>query len=141
MSNNNKQNWDLIIKPKTGWFDLNIKELENYLSENKIFSKPDIIIGVHYFGITNKMKNLINYANTTSTWFVEDATHVIDFQKKGTGIWDIDLISASSVEELEVDNIRKALRTDELGSLHIKDPFAFNLNDFKNLTIMINHTF
>lgn len=53
---------------------------------------------------------------------------VIDFQKKGTGIWDIDFISASSVEELKVDNIKRALRTEELGSLHIKDPFAFSLD-------------
>ena len=54
---------------------------------------------------------------------------VVEFQKKGTGIWDIDQISAPSVEQLDTKNIKNTLRTEELGALHVKDPVAFNINN------------
>jgi len=48
---------------------------------------------------------------------------VSEFQKPGTGVWTIDVISAASVDELGPKNIREVLATDAPVSLHMKDPF------------------
>ena len=54
---------------------------------------------------------------------------VISFQKKGTGVWDIDFIAAPTVDKLNAESIERVLRTEDLGSLHLKDPVAFNLSE------------
>ena len=54
---------------------------------------------------------------------------VMSFQKKGTGVWDIDLIVAPKVDQLNADSIKRILRTEDLGSLHLKDPVAFNFSE------------
>ena len=54
---------------------------------------------------------------------------VISFQKKGTGVWDIDSIAAPTVDQLNAESIERVLRTEDLGSLHLKDPVAFNFSD------------
>lgn len=54
---------------------------------------------------------------------------VMSFQKKGTGVWDIDLIVAPKVDQLNAESIKRVLRTEDLGSLHIKDPVAFNISE------------
>jgi len=44
------------------------------------------------------------------------------FQKPGTGVWSIDATAAASLDELDPAQLRPILLTDELATLHIKDP-------------------
>lgn len=44
------------------------------------------------------------------------------FQKPGTGVWSIDSTSAASIDVLNPAELTSVLKTDELASLHIKDP-------------------
>ena len=39
----NEQQWDLIIKPKTGWFDIDLKELWRYRDLISMFVKRDFV--------------------------------------------------------------------------------------------------
>ena len=59
---------------------------------------------------------------------------VIDYQKKGTGIWDINVIASDSVVGLDSSSIYTAICSDELGSLHVKDPVAFQVPGGNNET-------
>ena len=38
-----QKNWDIYIQPKTGWFDLNIKELFRYKDLIYLFVKRDFV--------------------------------------------------------------------------------------------------
>lgn len=40
---NHSENWDMIIKPKTGWFDLNLSDLWQYRDLIFLFVKRDIV--------------------------------------------------------------------------------------------------
>lgn len=40
---NNNQHWDLILKPKTGWFDIDLKELWQYRDLVGMFVKRDFV--------------------------------------------------------------------------------------------------
>ena len=53
-----------------------------------------------------------------------------DFQKPGTGVWAIDRIAADSVENLSTEGIQEIIPNDveDLGRLHCKDPWTFDLN-------------
>ena len=50
-----------------------------------------------------------------------------DYQKRGTGIWDIDIVESDSIMGLDPSTVYTAIRSDELGSLHVKDPVAFQI--------------
>ena len=52
---------------------------------------------------------------------------VIDYQKRGTGIWDVDIIKSDSIMGLDPSSVSVAIRSDELGSLHLKDPVSFQI--------------
>ena len=52
----------------------------------------------------------------------------IDYQKEGTGIWDIDIVESDSIMSLDPASVYTAIRSDELGSLHVKDPVAFQIS-------------
>ena len=51
------------------------------------------------------------------------------FQKPGAGVWSIDRISANKVENLSASNIEEivAFGTKDIGRLHCKDPWVFDL--------------
>jgi lipopolysaccharide transport system permease protein len=43
MANTDNQNWDLVIKPKTGWFDIHLGELLRYRELIFLFVKRDFV--------------------------------------------------------------------------------------------------
>ena len=43
MPNTDNQNWDFLIKPKTGWFDINLGELYRYRDLVYLFVKRDFV--------------------------------------------------------------------------------------------------
>ena len=44
------------------------------------------------------------------------------FQKPGTGVWSIDCLATDRIENLDPSKLRSILMTDDLATLHIKDP-------------------
>lgn len=54
---------------------------------------------------------------------------ISDFQKPGAGVWSIDRIVADTVENLNPSNIEEIVPfgTDDVGRLHCKDPWVFDL--------------
>ncbi|MCM8785241.1 MAG: exo-alpha-sialidase [Candidatus Omnitrophica bacterium] len=51
------------------------------------------------------------------------------FQKEGTGIWEIDVLTGESLEDISPENIRNVLISQDPENLHIKDPVVFDLNN------------
>ena len=39
----NEQQWDMVIKPKTGWFDIDLQELWRYRDLIALFVKRDFV--------------------------------------------------------------------------------------------------
>lgn len=59
------------------------------------------------------------------------------FQKPGTGCWDIGMIPAEGVQELQGSNIRSVIHCADPAALHIKDPVVFNLPGGSGATALI----
>ena len=64
-----------------------------------------------------------------------------DFLKPGTGVWSIDCIRASSVEELDPVNLVPVLKSEDPVNLHIKDPFIYRKNNGDTLLYFCSHPF
>ncbi|MFK7822344.1 MAG: exo-alpha-sialidase [Planctomycetaceae bacterium] len=62
------------------------------------------------------------------------------FLKPGTGVWTIDKLSASSIEELHTAKVQPLLASDDPEYLHIKDPFVYEHNDVATL-LFCSHPF
>ncbi len=62
-----------------------------------------------------------------------------DYQKPGTGVWSIDLISAAGIKALDPATATTILKTEVPSRLHIKDPVAFNLENGITGLIYCNH--
>ncbi|MCM8767325.1 MAG: exo-alpha-sialidase [Candidatus Omnitrophica bacterium] len=62
------------------------------------------------------------------------------YQKEGTGIWEIDLLTGEDLESLSPENIRNVLVSEDPENLHIKDPVVFDLNN-KTYMIFCQHSF
>lgn len=62
---------------------------------------------------------------------------VEEFQKPGTGIWTIDLITADSVENLDPSNISCLFKGTDPQFLHLKDPFLYT-NDAGDTILMFS---
>ncbi|MEM6278790.1 MAG: exo-alpha-sialidase [Verrucomicrobiota bacterium] len=54
---------------------------------------------------------------------------IAEFQKPGAGVWSIDRIHASTVEDLSPANIEEIIPfgSEDIGRLHCKDPWVFDL--------------
>jgi len=65
---------------------------------------------------------------------------VAAFQKPGTGVWSIDVLSAPIVEALKDAEPRPALRSEEPRWLHVKDPVVFDL-DGQPAMLFCSHPF
>ena len=39
-----EENWDLVIKPKRGWFDLDLKDIWRYRDLIGLFVKRDFVV-------------------------------------------------------------------------------------------------
>ena len=48
------------------------------------------------------------------------------YRKEGTGIWSIDRIAATSIDELDSGTIHEVLRCDDPRYVHVKDPFVYD---------------
>jgi hypothetical protein len=66
--------------------------------------------------------------------------NVSGFQKPGTGVWSIDVLSAPDMPSLGEAPIRPALESDEPAYLHIKDPVVFEM-DGRPTMIYCSHPF
>ncbi|HOK56612.1 MAG TPA: exo-alpha-sialidase [bacterium] len=62
------------------------------------------------------------------------------YQKEGTGIWEIDVFEGNTIEDLNPENIRNVLISENPENLHVKDPFVFDLNK-KTYMIFCQHPF
>jgi len=60
-----------------------------------------------------------------------------DFQKPGTGCWDINMFSAGCVNELNPSNIRRVISCSDPAAMHVKDPVVFDLPDGSGATALI----
>jgi len=63
------------------------------------------------------------------------------YQKKGTGIWTIDLISADKIKNLDSSSIKQVLASEEPPYLHTKDPVVFDLPNGDTGMIFCSHPF
>jgi hypothetical protein len=64
-----------------------------------------------------------------------------EFQKPGTGVWSIDLISARSFEGLSRERPRALLESKEPLYLHVKDPFVFSSPPGHTIMLFCTHPF
>ncbi|MCF6311169.1 MAG: hypothetical protein L3J39_01840 [Verrucomicrobiales bacterium] len=64
-----------------------------------------------------------------------------DFQKPGTGVWSIDRIHASKVEDLSPSNIEEIVPFGLPPYLHVKDPVTTDLPDGSLALIYCTHPF
>ena len=62
------------------------------------------------------------------------------YQKEGTGIWEIDVFEGDTLDNLNPENIRNVLISENPENLHVKDPVIFDLND-KIYMIFCQHPF
>jgi hypothetical protein len=53
--------------------------------------------------------------------------HIREFQKPGSGVWTIDVLTASTVEELSSAKPRPLLYSSDPRFLHVKDPVVFDM--------------
>ncbi|MCD6220565.1 exo-alpha-sialidase [bacterium] len=49
------------------------------------------------------------------------------YQKEGTGVWNIDVFVADTIEKLEPGNIKNILSSSNPENIHIKDPVVFEM--------------
>jgi hypothetical protein len=65
-----------------------------------------------------------------------------DFQKPGTGVWSIDRMTGSTLEDLNVATVESCLRNDKIPEyLHIKDPVVYDDADGGATMIFCSHPF
>jgi len=64
-----------------------------------------------------------------------------EYQKKGTGVWSIDRISASSVERLQEGRIESFYSSADPARLHVKDPTVVRLPSGREILLFCTHPF
>jgi len=63
------------------------------------------------------------------------------FQKPGTGIWSIDLLSAPRFEDLKSAQVEKVVASDEPTRLHVKDPVVLPMANGDTYLFYCTHPF
>ncbi len=63
------------------------------------------------------------------------------FQKKGTGVWSIDRIIASTIEGLKQSRVEPFLASNDPVRLHVKDPTVVRLESGSELLLFCTHPF
>ena len=66
---------------------------------------------------------------------------LINFQKPGTGVWSIDLLTGQNPESIELASIRTVASSTDSGTLHAKDPVVFCSQDGHTELLYCNHPF
>jgi hypothetical protein len=64
-----------------------------------------------------------------------------DFQKTGTGVWSIDRITASSIEEIDCSTIQPLLAGTDPQYFHFKDPVAYTDDRGSTVLMFSTHPF
>ncbi|MGB9677836.1 MAG: exo-alpha-sialidase, partial [Candidatus Ratteibacteria bacterium] len=62
------------------------------------------------------------------------------YQKEGTGVWEIDVLEGKNLEDINPENIRNVLISENPENLHVKDPVVFDLSN-KVYMIFCQHSF
>ena len=65
--------------------------------------------------------------------------NISSFQKPGTGVWSIDLISADTPEAFDTSHIHCILDSQTPAVLHVKDPFTFDTKTGDTALIYCSH--
>lgn len=63
-----------------------------------------------------------------------------NYQKEGTGVWEIDVMEGESIETISHHTLRNVLSSTDPGNLHLKDPLLFDLNG-RTYMIFCQHPF
>lgn len=67
---------------------------------------------------------------------------LINFQKTGTGVWSIDLLTGlAGIESLEPEKLVTIHHSEDPQSLHVKDPVAFRMNQSSTQLLYCHHSF
>jgi hypothetical protein len=67
--------------------------------------------------------------------------HIRDYQKPGTGVWTIDRMTATRVEELDPATMTEVVSTADPQFLHVKDPFVCRLPHWNLFMGFCTHPF
>ncbi len=121
----NQKSINLIYYEINDQFEPDIQNLNN-LSET---AKPDIFLGVHYFGNPLVSNFLKNFSIKNKCWYIEDATHCLKRDKIiGT---QGDFIIFSPYKHLAIPNgAILIVRSDGPSKLNIEDYSNLNINEF-----------
>ena len=121
----NQKNINLIYYEIDYQFEPDLKNLNN-LSET---SKPDIFLGVHYFGNPLVSNFLKTFCIKNKCWYIEDATHCLKRDKViGT---QGDFVIFSPYKHLAIPNgAILIVRADGPSKLNIEEYSSLNINQF-----------
>ena len=121
----NQMNINLIYYEIDYQFEPDLKNLNN-LSET---SKPDIFLGVHYFGNPLVSNFLKTFCVKNKCWYIEDATHCLKRDKViGT---QGDFVIFSPYKHLAIPNgAILIVRADGPSKLNIENYSSLNINQF-----------
>ena len=121
----NQKSIKLIYYEINDQFEPDIQNLNN-LSET---AKPDIFLGVHYFGNPLVSNLLKNFSIKNKCWYIEDATHCLKRDKIiGT---QGDFVIFSPYKHLAIPNgAILIVRSDGPSKLNIEDYSNLNINQF-----------
>jgi len=121
----NQMNINLIYYEIDYQFEPDLKNLNN-LSET---SKPDIFLGVHYFGNPLVSNFLKTFCIKNKCWYIEDATHCLKRDKViGT---QGDFVIFSPYKHLAIPNgAILIVRADGPSKLNIEEYSSLNINQF-----------
>lgn len=64
-----------------------------------------------------------------------------DYLKPGTGVWTIDHAQAKSIEGLQNITPKTILNSSELNTLHVKDPFVYDMPNGDTMLLFCTHPF
>ncbi len=121
----NQKNINLVYYEIDDQFEPDLKNLNN-LSE---IAKPDIFIGVHYFGNSLVSNLLKTFCIKNKCWYLEDATHCLKRDKIiGT---QGDFVIFSPYKHLAIPNgAILIVRPDGPSKLNVADYSSLNINQF-----------
>ena len=121
----NQKNINLIYYEIDDQFEPDLKHLNN-LSET---AKPDIFLGVHYFGNPLVSNDVKNFCIKNKCWYIEDATHCLK-RDKIIGSQG-DFVIYSPYKHLAIPNgAILIVRSCGPSKLKIKDFSSLNINQF-----------
>lgn len=121
----NQKNINLIYYEIDDQFEPDLQHLNN-LSET---FKPDIFLGVHYFGKPLASNDLKNFCIKNKCWYIEDATHCL---KRDKVIGDQgDFVIFSPYKHLAIPNgAILIVRSNGPSKLNIEEFSSLNINQF-----------